>query len=50
MKTNEELKEIPDYPEYYATTSGKIWSNKSNKFLSTLTKSKGYSKVNLYNT
>lgn len=45
---NEELKQCLGYPNYYATKSGKIWSEKSKKFLSTNTKSKGYCKVNLY--
>ena len=42
------MKQIPDYPDYYATEDGKIWSEKTKKFLSTNTKSKGYCKVNLY--
>ena len=42
------MKQLQNFPDYCATECGKIWSKKSNKFLSTKTKSKGYCKVNLY--
>lgn len=42
------MKEIPNFDGYFATHDGRIWSSKTNKFLSKNTKSKGYSKLNLY--
>lgn len=43
------MRPIRGYQGYYATIDGRIWSEKSQKFLSLKTKSKGYVKVNLYN-
>lgn len=40
---------IVDYPGYYVTTCGKVWSYKSNKFLSQFKDSKGYLCVQLSN-
>lgn len=42
------MKQIPDFPDYYATEDGQIWSAKRKRFLSLKTKSKGYVKCNLY--
>ena len=42
------MKQIPHFPDYYATKDGQIWSAKSNRFLSLKSKSKGYTKCNLY--
>ena len=42
------MREIPNFPNYMATEDGRIWSKKSNKFLSLKSESKGYQKCNLY--
>lgn len=41
------MKEIKDYPGYFITEDGKVWSSKSNKFLS-FKDVNGYNKVQLY--
>ena len=41
-----ELKPIPGFPEYSASTDGRIWSEKSNRWLAT-PPSGGYPRVNL---
>lgn len=40
---------IPDYPDYYITSCGRVWSFKRNKFLSPKNNGKGYLFVTLYN-
>ncbi len=43
------MKDIPGMEGQYAVTScGKVWSYKSNKFLSQMTDKDGYKRVNLY--
>ena len=42
------MREIPIFPDYMATLDGRIWSKKSNKFLSLKSETKGYQKCNLY--
>lgn len=34
------MKKIPDFPDYYATSEGEIWSNKTKKFLKPQTTSR----------
>ena len=46
--TSPRQNKINGYEWYIAHDNGMIWSEKSKKFLSTRTKSKGYVKVNLY--
>ena len=48
MDNNEVMKPIPEYPEYYATISGKIWSSKRNKFLAPCYNDRGYCQVYVY--
>lgn len=43
------MKPIPEYPEYYATISGKIWSSKRNKFLKPYKDRDGYLNVTISN-
>lgn len=40
------MRPIKDFPGYYITSCGKVWSDRSNKFLKT--KDTNYSRVNLY--
>lgn len=40
---------IPNYPDYFITSCGRIWSFKTNKFLKPLKNPKGYSFIHLYN-
>ena len=49
MDNNEVMKPIPEYPEYYATISGKIWSSKRNKFLKLYKDRDGYLNVSISN-
>ena len=42
------MKYIPGYPGYKATSDGRIWSDKTSKFLSPLTTKAGYCYVHLY--
>ena len=43
-----ERKDIPTFPGYEITKDGRVWSNKTNKWLSPY-KDKGYYRVTLYN-
>ncbi len=38
------MKEIPNYPNYFVTKNGKVWSNKTKRFLST-NSLRGYKRV-----
>lgn len=42
-------KEIPDWPGYIIYSDGRVWSNKSNKFLKPQPNAKGYLRVCLSN-
>lgn len=44
-----EIKNIKDYPDYYITSCGKVWSYISKKFLSPHDSGTGYAKVVLTN-
>ena len=44
----EEIRPIPNFPDYGATYSGKIWSFKTKQFLSEKTTEKNYRSVNLF--
>ena len=41
------MNEINDFPEYFSTDEGHIWSAKSNRMLSESPDSNGYMKVNI---
>lgn len=41
------MKQIKEFPEYYISTDGKVWSRKSKRFLIGYVTSKGYRKVEL---
>ena len=41
------MKEIPNYPNYFVTKDGKIWSKKNNKFLSDVFDKDGYKQCTL---
>ena len=41
------MKKIKDFPQYYACQDGKVWSSKSNKFLSKLVNKCGYEQIGL---
>lgn len=43
------VKEIPNWPGYLIYSDGRVWSNKSNKFLSPQPNIKGYQRVCLSN-
>ena len=42
------MKEIPNYPGYYVTETGEVYSNKSGKYLKQKVTNKGYKRVRLY--
>jgi hypothetical protein len=42
------MKKIKNYPDYYATKEGKIFSSKSNKFLKPSFDKQGYAMVGIY--
>ena len=39
------MKEIPNFPNYYITTDGRVWSGWRKKFIAIITTSKGYHRV-----
>ena len=43
-----EIRSIRNFPNYCATEDGRVWSQKSNKFLKPSTDSDGYKRVILY--
>lgn len=43
----EEIRVIPSHPSYFATSQGRIWSDKSQLFLSPIAGRRGYWRVNL---
>jgi len=43
-----DMKKIKNYPDYYATKEGKIFSSKSNKFLKPSFDKQGYAMVGIY--
>ena len=49
MNNNEAMQPIPDYPEYYATISGKIWSDYMKRYMKSRDHGNGYKYVTLYN-
>lgn len=48
LEDNEEIKQIKDYEDYFISSHGRVWSNKSNKWLSPGI-SRGYLSVHLSN-
>ena len=43
------VKPIPDYPDYMIYDDGRVWSNKTNKFLKPNNVGRGYLTVELFN-
>ena len=43
-----EMKEIKEYPNYFITDDGRVWSKNRNKFLSLNPNTQGYLKVSLW--
>ena len=43
-----DMRTIPNFPQYNATDDGRVWSQKSNKFLKPSTDTDGYKRVILY--
>ena len=42
---NVTMKEIPDFPNYYITTDGRVWSGWRKKFIAIVVTPKGYHRV-----
>ena len=43
------VKPIPGYPDYMIYDDGRVWSNKTNKFLKPAPNGRGYLTVELFN-